>query len=189
MTNSVKFDPGIAKLSSDLYYEVYIVENDMCNMPQRARKARYFSVAYKKILKAIINNYAFYKGCLAWAYYIVNSFKDASLEGNPFALYTEEQKSQYAPTELVDFNIEYMDKFKSNLKYYNIQNVQLPEDLSEILNQYREFVSLNEGFINAKSVSDIQLPENLKISKSCDEIKVIIDKAIQSGNLEELITL
>ena len=189
MTNTVSFDPGLGKLASDLYSEVYIIENDLAHMPQFARKARYYSVTYKKIVKAILNNLGFYKGCLAWAYYIKNNNNDANLIGNPFVNMTEEQKSQYAPTDMVDFLIEYMDKFKSDLRYYNIKGVALPNDTGEILSKYREFVAMNEGFINTNNVSEIKLPENLIFNTNLDEIKAKIDNAIENQNLDELLSL
>lgn len=186
---TVEFDPGIGQLATDLYLDVYVVENDIAKMPQFARKARYFAVTYKKILKALINNLGFYRGCLGWAYYIVNEHKGEAFTGNPFVNYTEEQKAQYAPTEMVDFCIEYLPKFQSDLKYFHIKNVELPENAMEILNQYREFLSINEGFINAKTADDIKLPENVTFSKSPLEIKSELDKAIENKNLDDLINL
>ena len=46
-TKTVEFDPGIGQLATDLYLEVYIIENDMANRPQFARKARYFAATYR----------------------------------------------------------------------------------------------------------------------------------------------
>ncbi len=187
--NSIEFDPGIGSLAADLYLDVYMVENDIANMPQFARKARYFAVSYRKILKSLINNLGFYRGCLGWAYYISNEHKGKTFTGNPFVNYTEEQKAQYAPTEMVDFCIEYLPKFKSDLNYFHVKNVSLPENAQEILNQYREFLSMNEGFINANSVDDIKLPESLSFSKSPLEIKAELDNAIENKNLDNLIYL
>lgn len=189
MSENIAFDPGLGKLALDLYSEVYILENDLANMPQLPRKIRYFRISYKRIVKVLLNNLAFYKGCLAWAYYIVNKCPDNILTGNPFVSLSEEQKTQYAPTELVDFCIEYLPKFYSDLKYYNVKDVNLPNDTDSILKIYREFVSMNEGFINAHKTSDIQLPEGLNFEKSFDEIKTEIDSAIEQQNISNLINL
>lgn len=186
---TVEFDPGIGALAADLYLDVYVIENDIANMPQFARKARYFAATYRKILKSLINNLGFYRGCLGWAYYIVNEHKGETFTGNPFVNYTEEQKAQYAPTEMVDFCIEYLPKFESDLKYFHIKNVKLPENAKEILNQYREFLAMNEGFINAKTADDIKLPEGVAFSKSPLEIKAELEKAIETKNLDDLINL
>ena len=189
MTKTVEFDPGIAQFAGDLYTEAYIIENDMANMPQFARKVRYYSVTYKKLLKVILGNLGFYNACLAWAYYIVNTANDAVLSGNPFISYTEEQKAQYAPTDGIDFCIEYTDKFISDLKYFNIKGVTLPERTKEILSKYREFVAINEGFLNTEKVSDIKLPENLTFATPLKDIKKAIDEAITKENLTDLINL
>lgn len=186
---TVEFDPGIGALAADLYLDVYVIENDIANMPQFARKARYFAATYRKILKSLINNLGFYRGCLGWAYYIVNEHKGETFTGNPFVNYTEEQKAQYAPTEMVDFCIEYLQKFESDLKYFHVKNVKLPENAKEILNQYREFLAMNEGFINAKTADDIKLPEGVAFSKSPLEIKAELEKAIETKNLDDLINL
>ena len=189
MTDSVVFDPGLGKLAIDLYSEAYITDNDLSVMPQYQRKVRYYNFAYKKLLKILMNNLAFYKGCLAWGYYIVNNCKDAKLTGNPFATMTEEQKAQYAPTEMVDFCIEYVEKFKADLKYYHIKGVELPVETDSILKNYRDFISMNEGFADIKNVSEIKLPSELTFTKSLDEIKSEIDFAIEKQNLDNLLLL
>ena len=189
MTDTVAFDPGMGKLATDLYTEVYIIENDLANMPQLSRKIRYYRITYKKIVNAMLNNLAFYRGCLAWEYYITTSHKDAKLSQNPFISLSEEQKAQYAPTEVVEFFQEYLPKYKSDLKYYNVKDDSLPSNTEEILSQYREFVAMNEGFMNAHNVSDIKLPEGVVFTASQEEIKEKIDNAVSTGNLSELLTL
>ena len=47
MTDTVAFDPGMGKLATDLYTEVYIIENDLANMPQLSRKIRYYRITKK----------------------------------------------------------------------------------------------------------------------------------------------
>lgn len=189
MTESVAFDPGIGDYVTNLYNEAYIIENDLIQIPQFPRKSRYYNIACKNIYKAILNNYSFYKGCLAWAYYIINNNANADISANPFLAYTEEQKAQYSPTETVDFFIEYLDKFISDIKYYHVKNINLPEDIKEFLVIYREFVAMNEGFINISRTSDLKLPENYKQDKSLEDIKQIIDDAISSGDLSNLSVL
>lgn len=189
MSNTIAFDPGLGKLAVDFYSEVYIIENDLANMPQLSRKIRFYRISYKKIVKALLNNLAFYNGCLAWAYYIVNSSPEAVLTGNPFLSLSEEQKAKYAPTELVDFCIEYLPKFNSDMKYYNVNDNSIPDNADTILKTYREFVSINEGFINAHKASDIILPENLVFSKSPEEIAKTINSAVLKQDLLDLLTL
>ncbi|MCR5262209.1 MAG: hypothetical protein K6C94_10300 [Candidatus Gastranaerophilales bacterium] len=189
MADTIEFDPGISELCDDFYSEVYVIENDIANMPQYPRKARYYSVTYKRILKTFLNNLAFYQGCLAWAYYIVNTHSECKLSGNPFNSYTEEQKSQYAPTAMVDFVTEYLEKFKSDLKYFHIKNVVFPENTNEILETYRSFLAENEGFINVHNVSEVKLPEKLKFIMPAEDIKAVIDKAIENKNLNLLLDI
>lgn len=189
MAETAPFDPGLGKLSLDLYSDVYVVESDMANMPQLSRKIRYFRIAYMRIVKAMLNNLAFYNGCLAWGYYLKNACGDAVLSSNPFISLSEEQKSEYSPCEIVDFFIEYLPKFHSNLKYYNVKDNSLPSNTEKILSTYREFVALNEGFINTHKASDVLLPETLSFIASCEDIKNAVDTAIQNKDLLSLIEL
>lgn len=189
MTNTVEFDPGLGDLTESLYSEVYVIENDLAAMPQRARKLRYFQAVYKRIIKAMLNNLAFYNACLAWGYCIKELNPQDAITGNPFLSLTDEQKANYAPTDTVDFFIEYLPQFYSNLKYYNIKNLELPENTDFILKKYREFVSANEGFINAHNVSDIILPENLKFNHSAEDLKKAILQAVDDKNISDLLFL
>ncbi len=189
MTDSVSFDPGLGKLTIDLYSEIYIIENDLENISQLSRKIRYYRFSYKKIHKAMMNNLAFYNGCLAWAYYIVKACPQSVLTGNPFISLSEEQKKQYAPAEMVDFFIDYLAKYKSDLKYYNIKDGALPDNTEQILSLYREFISLNEGFIKAHKSSDIILPEKLIYSLPVEEIKNKIEYALLNQDVLVLLQL
>lgn len=186
---SVLFDPGFSSLTVDLWSIAYTVENDLQTMNQLSRKTRYYNASFPRIYKALLNNIAFYKGCMGWAYYIMTNCSDEVIEENPFENLTEEQKAQYAPCDEIDFLIEYIDKFQSDVKYYHIKNADIPENTRDILKTYREFIAVNEGFIDIKNVADLKTVKNMGFNISSEEIKSLIDKAISTKDLSVLLYL
>lgn len=186
---SVPFDPGYGETTQDLWSIAYTVEQDLISMPQLPRKTRYYNACFPKLYKALLNNIAFYKGCMAWAFYIMNTCPDETISDNPFSDLTEEEKSEYAPCDGIDFLLEYISKFESDVKYYRVKNAQIPQNTKEMLKTYREFIAINEGFINTKKVSDLKTVDNMTFSASCEEIKKIIDKAVSEKDLSFLLSL
>lgn len=186
---AVLFDPGFGPLTVDLWSVAYTIENDLRLMNQLQRKTRYYNASFPKLYKALLNNIAFYKGCMAWAYYIMNNCPNDDITGNPFANLTEEQKAQYAPCEGIDFLIEYIDKYESDVKYYHIKNSVIPDNSKDMLKTYREFIAINEGFINVKKVSDLATVKNMKFDISCEDLKSLIDKAISTKDISCLLSL
>ena len=75
------------------------------------------------------------------------------------------------------------------IKKYNIKNVKLEDDIKQVSKMYREFVAMNEGFINIHNTSDIKIPENYSQTKPIDEIKKIIDFAVKNEDLSNLLEL
>ena len=186
---TVPFDPGYKESIQDLWSIAYVIEQDLSGMSQLPRKTRYYNACFPKLYKAILNNIAFYKGCMAWAFYIMNKYPDETITANPFLNMNDEQKAEYAPCDGIDFLLEYISKFESDAKYYHVKNVQIPQNTKEMLKTYREFIAINEGFINAEKVSDLKLVENMCFSASPDEIKKVIDKSVSEKDLSLLLSL
>ena len=186
---SVPFDPGYSELTQDLWSIAYTVEEDLQSMSQLPRKTRYYNACFPRLYKALLNTIAFYKGCMAWAFYIINKCPDEVITGNPFLNMSEEKKSDYAPCDGIDFLIEYLAKFESDVKYYRVKNAQIPQNTKDVLKIYREFIAINEGFINTGKVSDLKTVDNMNFSIPLEEIKMIIDKAISEKNLSLLLSL
>ena len=186
---SVPFDPGYSELTLDLWSIAYTVEQDLLSLSQLPRKTRYYCACFPKLYKALLNNIAFYKGCMAWAFYIMNKHLEEEIEGNKFLDMNDEEKSQYAPCDGIDFLIEYISKFESDVKYYRVKNAVIPQNTKDMLKTYREFIAINEGFINSRKVSDLKPVENMAFSVSCDEIKALIDKVISEKDLSLLLSL
>ena len=69
---------------------------------------------------------------------------------------------------------------------------EYPVEKQEILDIYKEFAKLNEGFVNAKTADDIKLPKQLKTpdEKGIKKIYDTITKeVVTTGNFEKLYEL
>ena len=75
--------------------------------------------------------------------------------------------------------------FVSSAKY------KYDEILVKILEVYKEFLTLNCGFVSAKTTGDVQLPRGIKIPNDevLGQIHDKIQEVIKSGNLLDLLPM
>lgn len=184
------FDPGFAGLVHPFSDNISACNGIIGSLKSMHQKKFKFKILHPQMHKLIENNVAFYYGCLLWAYYLSNAFKDShEISGNPFYEMNDKDLEEYGITYDVDYLINYLPKFENDTKYYLGKAVNIPEKWLTILNQYREFILLNNGFQKVKMTSDIKLPENLLPQLSTEEIKNAIYKSIESKTIEDLLNL
>ena len=182
---SVKFDPGFAQhttiLSMTLGY-IYQGINSFKNFGQKKMK---FKMNYPNIVKMVDNNIGFCLGCMLWALYI-KSLGDLPIEGNPCL---GDNFNPDESVEEIDFSISYFEQLKKDAKYFLGVNYEINPQYVKILNLYREFLLLNENFVNTKTTSDIKLPEGCKVlsTTELEPIKEKIDEVIKNGKLLDLL--
>ncbi|MGN0192909.1 MAG: hypothetical protein ACI4CY_05240 [Candidatus Gastranaerophilaceae bacterium] len=186
--NIASFDPGIGDLFTNAAPFVYGVRRNIESMPSYKRKKLYFNSCAKSLVKLLLNNYYFHKGCLAWAKYLKTNLPGCKIENNPFINLDEQSLTAYNPAEYSDFNLEFIDAFLSDLKYYNL-NISLPDDMVDVTNIYRDFVVQNEGFINTETTDMLIIPENFTMSKTVDDAYKLIMSAVENKNLDLLADL
>ena len=71
------------------------------------------------------------------------------------------------------------------------QDFSIEEESLKVLDVYKEFLKVNEGFVKVQTTTDVKLPESLK-TPSADDLQEIlkeIEKVIENGKLHELFTL
>ena len=182
MTKGLEFDPGfgpyILAFRGTVEY-LYMDINKFKNFSQRKMK---FSQYHKKILEIFNNNLGFYVGCLMWAAYIKTKDEQKILNNDYLGLEFDEE----ANTSDVDFMIKFLELFPKDMKYFIGQNFEFKNSEKDILETYKEFLSINKGFTNSKNNTDILLPKNIKTDKA-EEFKKIIDKVLESQDLSKLI--
>lgn len=182
---SVLFDPGYAQhttiLSINAEY-IYANISQFKNLGQRKMK---FKMIYPQILKMVDNNTGFCLGCMLWAVYI-KSLGDIKIDGNPCL---DSEYDEAEAVEEIDYSIEFFEKLKKDAKYYLAADYQINPLHIKILELYKEFLTINESFINTKTTNDIKLPASFKTpdNKGLEVIHEKIQQVLQSGNLLELV--
>ena len=76
-------------------------------------------------------------------------------------------------------------------KYYLGKEYKYDEILVKILEVYKEFLTLNCGFVSTKTTGDVQLPQCIKTpdEKTLEQIHEKIQEVIKSGNLLDLLPM
>lgn len=185
--DGVQFDPGfiqhISAFEPNIEY-VYETLNGCRNFNQKKLQ---FKMFYPKIQSLLKNYISFYLGCILWAVYIKYIDEKPILNNICFG----GEYSEKDTLEEVDFVKQYIEKLKKDVKYYTGQNFDIDEKSLKILEQYREFLKANEGFVKTKTTNDIVLPASLKqpSEKDINEISNAIEKVIDNGKLYELLPL
>lgn len=176
----IEFDPGftihLSLISRDIesfYYNL--------NAYQFAQKKQQFKAYSGKLLRLIERNIGFYAACVLWAGIAKNHPEKLILNNICFGgEYLEEDNVQE-----VEFVRNYLEQFKKDLKYYVGQNFEIPEIYRAILDDYEEFLKINEGFVKVSKAGDLKLPSNINIDEA--ELLPQIEVVIETGNFKPMI--
>lgn len=178
----LEFDPGFAPyilaFRGTVEY-LYMDINRFKNLSQRKMKFRQY---YKKFLELFNNNLGFYVGCLMWAAYIKTQPEQDILNNNCLGgEYNEEEN-----VSDVDFMIKFLELLPKDMKYFLGMDYEInPEDL-KILEMYKEFLTINKGFVNSKKNTDILLPSGMK-TDGAENFKDKIDEVLKTEDLSKLL--
>ena len=178
----LEFDPGFAPYIMAFRGTVeylYMDINRFKNLSQRKMKFRQY---YKKFLELFNNNLGFYVGCLMWAAYIKTQPEQDILNNNCLdGEYNEEEN-----VSDVDFMIKFLELLPKDMKHLLGMNYEInPEDL-KILEMYKEFLTINKGFVNSKKNTDILLPSGMK-TDGAENFKDKIDEVLKIEDLSKLL--
>lgn len=178
----LEFDPGFAPYIMAFRGTVeylYMDINRFKNLSQRKMKFRQY---YKKFLELFNNNLGFYVGCLMWVAYIKTQPEQDILNNNCLdGEYNEEEN-----VSDVDFMIKFLELLPKDMKYFLGMNYEInPEDL-KILEMYKEFLTINKGFVNSKKNTDILLPSGMK-TDGAENFKDKIDEVLKIEDLSKLL--
>lgn len=184
----IQFDPGYAPLIVDSIGQVgytYYMFSAVKNVKIQRQNFPLVSVKLEKLLKT---NIAFYLGCLLWASYISN-LDNYDIEGNKLL---GEECSEEEYTSEINFLIDFVkNRLPRDYKYFKNKPYTPDKRYLPILEAYREFLILNNGFVNCSLTNQIVLPSALKKLDDTNSQKVYdeIHAAINSKNLEKLFDL
>lgn len=185
MNNTVEFDPGIGNFVINFNEYINEVYSNLYFFKTIHQKKAKFKLIYKQIENAINNNICFYKGCMLWAYLITAKNKDnpKEIKGNVFFNLPQEEIENYDYLIQVNFLESFFNSFEKDMMYYLGIKYEISQEQKEILKTYKEFLTLNKGFINTKTTADIVLPEKIRNLKPDFDVEKLIFSAIEKENL------
>ena len=186
-SKGVLFDPGYSKYTLAFSLNIDAAYNMIFSIKSFNQRKTKFKVIYPQLLKLLEQTVAFYLGCLLWATYISKNFTNEPKEiiGNDYIdQEVDEDKMLYE----VNYIISYLEKLKKDCKYYLGKECNLPQDWQEIMDIYKEFLTMNDFLVNAKNTSDINLPTAIKNVQSDDLDTILkqIEDVTQNGKLKNL---
>lgn len=181
------FDPGYGKHLVSLVFSLEDMYADINKFKNLGQKKFYFKQYYPGMLKLLKQNTAFYMGCLLWAVYL-KSQPEGDIIGNHCL--GKEYDENSSLVELL-FLMSFMRTFSKDTKYFMNIEFKYSEDDMKMLEVYKEFAQMNEGFVKVSKNTDLKLPECVKTpsKEDLDTIKTVIDEVTTSGNFDKLMEL
>lgn len=184
-TQTVLFDPGYAQHTTILSISAEYLYNSINQFKNLGQRKMKFKMLYPQITRMVENNVGFCLGSLLWATYI-KTLGDVQIEGNPCLGGTYDRDET---VEEADYSIEFFERLKKDVKYYLGIDYQINRIHIKILELYKEFLTLNTGFVSTKTTNDVILPKSFKLptKEESEKIYTKIQEVIQSGNLLDLL--
>lgn len=179
------FDPGYGKHLSSFIYTVEPIYEKLNGLKNYKQKQIYFTRCCPVISRLISQNTGFYSGCLLWAVYL-KTLPEGDIINNHCLGQVFDEKT--ALVELIYFR-EFVRVFPKDVKFYLNKEFIYNDD--DILETYRQFALLNEGFVHTCKNTDIKLLDVVK-TPSDAEIKAIyetVQSAVMCGDFSGLTTL
>ena len=178
------FDPGYGQHLVSLIFSLEDMYADINKFKNLGQKKFQFKQYYSSIVKLLNHNIAFYLGCLLWAVYL-KAQPEGEIKNNHCL--GKEYDENSSLIELL-FLIKFIYTFSKYTKYYMGQDFKYNQADVDMLEIYKEFAMMNEGFVNVKKVSDLKLPDSVKTPSADDlaKIKSTIDEVVKTGDFELL---
>ena len=182
MTKGLEFDPGFGPYVMAFQGTVEYLYSDINRFSVFSQRKIKFRQYYKKILDVFNNNLGFYVGCLMWAAYIKLHKNQPILNNECFGQKFDETEN----TSETDFMIRFVELFPKDMKYFIGANFEFDKNVMKVLETYKEFLTINEGFVSTQTSDDIKLPSKLK-TEGADTFKEKIDSVIKTKDLSKLL--
>ena len=158
----LEFDPGFAPYILAFLGSVEVIYAEINKFKNFSQKKMKFMQYHKKILELFDNNVGFYVGCLMWAAYLKTQPEQKILSNHCLGKeYNEEEN-----VSEVDFMLEFPQLFKKDMKYYMGQSFEFNPQVLSILDVYKEFLTLNKGFVATEKNTVVVLPKAVKTEQT-----------------------
>ena len=143
MAEGLEFDPGFAPYILAFQGTVNYLYTDINKFKNFSQKKMKFRQYYKKILEVFYNNLGFYVGCLMWAAYIKTQKEQEIINNHCFGGRYNEAEN----TIETDYMINFVRLFPKDMKYFLGQNFEFEPYVKQIIEQYKNFLVINKGFV------------------------------------------
>lgn len=185
-TDGAQFDPGFIAHLNAFVPSIEYIYRDLIRVKNFNQKKMKFKMYFNKIQHLIDTYIGFYLGCILWAACIRDLNKPV-LNNLCYGGEYDEKET----TGEVDFIRQYIEQFKKDVKYYLGQDYTIDEFIPRVLDEYEEFLKINEGFTKVQNTSDLQLNSGINKldSKEKEEILEKIADVVDSGDFRELYPL
>ena len=186
-SQGVLFDPGYSKYTLPFSANIDAAYKMIFSLKSQNQRKFKFRLLYPQLLKLLEHTISFYLGCLLWASYISQQFKNDPkdiLDNNYIGQTVNEEEMLYE----VNYVISYIEKLKKDCKYYLNTTCNLPDNWLQVMTVYKEFLTMNKFLVNAKTTADILLPSMIKELSQEDRDNIVsnIENVINTGELKEL---
>ena len=180
-----QFDPGFVQHISAFVPNIEYAYGSLNRFKNFGMKKQQFKMLLPKIEHLLENYLGFYMGCMLWASYIKNLEDTPVLNNFGYGMDYDEKET----LSEVDFILDYIEQLKKDVKYYTGKEFSLDSNSMNIIEAYRAFLKINDGFTKVQKTSDIKLPEGFKNTGKDEEILQKIEEVIETGSLKDLVAL
>lgn len=195
MPDKAVFNPGFGQCLIG-FLPIYIEFQSQINATKNfsIKKAKY-KLFNTKLNTALESTLGFWVGCILWGAVLKNSYKNnpQKIENNPFWGLKEEDISQYEFNLEFDFIKKYISSYTKDMKYFCGENAVFPDFYLKIVDNYQNFLKINNNFINTDTTDKINFPEELKHLNNLEveeleNLKKLINTALDKKNLSLLLS-
>ncbi len=183
INDGIEFDPGFTMHLSLITRDIQNFYYNLSACSKFPQKKQQFKIYSPKLWRLVERNIGFYAACVLWADFAQNHKDKLILNNICFGgEYSEEDN-----VSEVKFLKEFLEQYKKDVKYYSGQEFAIPQSFVEILNDYEEFLKVNEGFVKVEKAGDLKLPQGVKTLVAESEFLEKVEQVVESGNFAPMI--
>lgn len=193
---NVPFDPGYAPNLVPFLPAIRTIDAELIVIKNFGQKKLRYKILSKIGHKAFLSTLGFWVGCLLWGGFIKYKFQDnpKPISGNGFIGLSKKDIESFAYNEEFEAMSNYIQNYSKDMKYYLSKYTTLPNFYNKIIEEYKEFVALNDNFLNSKSTNDIKISPKFEFlaeysDAKLDELYSQIVEIIESTDLSQFLEL
>lgn len=186
-SKGVLFDPGYAKYTVPFAQNIDAAYNMLFSLKAMHQRKFKFRILYPQLLRLLENTVYFYLGCLFWATFIKKNFNNEpkTILDN---YYLDKEIDEETLLYEVNYVLNYIEKLKKDCKFYLSTECNIPQDWTQIVEIYKEFLTINKFLTNARTTDALILPSQIKdlSQNDLDSILNVIDDVVKTGEFRKL---